>query len=60
MSASISKNYPDPIADSLSLELENMTAGERIALLYERWGDRLVASTSFGLQAAVMLSLIHI
>lgn len=58
MSASISKNYPDPIADSLSLELENMTAGERIALLYERWGDRLVASTSFGLQAAVMLKLI--
>ena len=58
MSASPSSSYPDPVADSLSLELEKMPAGERIALLYERWGDRLVASTSFGLQAAVMLKLI--
>ncbi len=28
-------------------------------MLYARLGDRLVASTSFGLQAAVMLHLIH-
>ncbi len=58
MSASISTPYPDPVAETLSGELAGMTAGERIALLYERWEDRLVASTSFGLQAAVMLKLI--
>lgn len=42
----------------LSAELAPLRAGERLALLYERLGDRLVASTSFGLQAAVMLDLI--
>ena len=36
-----------------------MRAGERLRLLYDQLGDRLVASTSFGLQAAVMLHLIH-
>lgn len=39
-----------------SLEVQN--AGERIKFLYENYGDRVVASTSFGLQAAVMLHLI--
>jgi len=44
---------------SLSDELKNLRAGQRLELLYERLGDRLVASTSFGLQAAVMLKLLH-
>ena len=44
---------------NLSLLLAPLRAGERLRLLYEQLGDRLVASTSFGLQAAVMLHLIH-
>ena len=47
----------DPV--QLSAELVNLRAGKRLELLYERLGSRLVASTSFGLQAAVMLKLIH-
>lgn len=43
----------------LSAELKNLRAGQRFELLYERLGSRLVASTSFGLQAAVMLKLLH-
>lgn len=46
-------------AQTLSGELKNLRAGQRLELLYERLGDRLVASTSFGLQAAVMLKLLH-
>jgi phosphoadenosine phosphosulfate reductase len=47
----------DPV--QLSAELVNLRAGQRLELLYDRLGSRLVASTSFGLQAAVMLKLIH-
>lgn len=39
-----------------TLEVKN--AGERIKYLYETYGERVVASSSFGLQAAVMLHLI--
>ncbi|MGJ8632404.1 MAG: phosphoadenylyl-sulfate reductase [Luteolibacter sp.] len=46
-------------AADLSRELEDLRAGERLELLYERLGSRLVASTSFGLQSAVMLKLLH-
>ncbi|MEI7910895.1 MAG: phosphoadenylyl-sulfate reductase [Verrucomicrobiota bacterium] len=42
----------------LSASLSPLRAGERIRLLYERFGPRLVATTSFGLQAAAMLHLI--
>jgi phosphoadenosine phosphosulfate reductase len=42
----------------LSAELEKLTAGERLELLAGRFGDRLVASTSFGIQSAVMLDLL--
>jgi phosphoadenosine phosphosulfate reductase len=45
-------------ADRLSADLVRLKAGERLELLHERYGSRLVASTSFGLQAAVMLKLI--
>ena len=44
--------------DSLNAELAKLKAGDRLRLLHERSGKRLVASTSFGLQAAVMLDLI--
>jgi phosphoadenosine phosphosulfate reductase len=43
----------------LSSALAPLRAGERLRFLYDQLGDRLVASTSFGLQAAVMLHLIH-
>jgi len=45
--------------DVLSAGLAPLRAGERLRSLYDQLGDRLVASTSFGLQAAVMLHLIH-
>jgi phosphoadenosine phosphosulfate reductase len=45
-------------AEQLSSDLARLKAGERLALLYGRYGSRLIASTSFGLQAAVMLKLI--
>jgi len=57
--ASAVKSGLDTSPDGLSAELLPLRAGERLRLLYEQFGDRLVASTSFGLQAAVMLHLIH-
>jgi len=50
---------PDIDPGVLSDSLAPLRAGERLRLLYEQLGDRLVATTSFGLQAAVMLHLIH-
>ena len=47
-----------PEAELLSAELARLKAGERLKLLHERYGKRLVASTSFGLQSAIMLDLI--
>jgi phosphoadenosine phosphosulfate reductase len=46
-------------ATELSQELESLTAAKRIKYLAEVYGQRLVASTSFGLQAAAMLHLIR-
>lgn len=45
-------------AEEVAAHLESLKAGERIAWLYEKYGKRLVASSSFGLQAAVMLDLV--
>lgn len=45
-------------AEAVAAHLESMKAGERIAWLHETYGNRVVASSSFGLQAAVMLHLI--
>jgi phosphoadenosine phosphosulfate reductase len=50
---------PDFDPGVLSADIAPLRAGERIRLLHERLGDHLVATTSFGLQAAVMLHLIH-
>ena len=44
---------------ALSAALSPLSAGERLRLLHERLGSRLVATTSFGIQAAIMLHLIH-
>lgn len=49
----------DSLPDELSVTLAPMRAGERIRVLHQRLGSRLVATTSFGIQAAVMLHLIH-
>jgi len=45
--------------DAISAGLAPLRAGARIRLLRERFGSRLVASTSFGIQSAVMLHLIR-
>ncbi len=42
----------------ISATLAPLRAGERIRFLYETFGSRMVATTSFGLQAAAMLHLI--
>jgi phosphoadenosine phosphosulfate reductase len=46
-------------AADLATIISSMRAGERIHYLHEQLGKRLVATTSFGLQAGVMLHLIH-
>lgn len=45
-------------AEELNAELAPLKAGERLRVLREHFGKGLVASTSFGLQSAVMLDLI--
>jgi phosphoadenosine phosphosulfate reductase len=50
---------PDFDPEVLSVDLAPLRAGERLRLLRERYGGNLVASTSFGLQSAVMLHLLH-
>jgi phosphoadenosine phosphosulfate reductase len=50
---------PDFDPAILSAEIAPLRAGERIRMLYDQLGDHLVATTSFGLQAGVMLHLIH-
>ncbi|MFT6499728.1 MAG: phosphoadenosine phosphosulfate reductase, partial [Akkermansiaceae bacterium] len=48
----------DPSSKELSAILEPLKASERILQLKEIYGSRLVASSSFGVQASVMLHLI--
>jgi phosphoadenosine phosphosulfate reductase len=49
----------DPTPEELSAHLEPLKAHERILQLKEIYGSRLVASSSFGLQASAMLHLIR-
>jgi len=49
----------DSLSEVLSSDLADLSAGERIRHLYDRLGDRIMATTSFGIQAAVTLHLIH-
>ena len=48
-----------PTPSELSLELVSLKTPDRFARLFEIYGSRAVATTSFGLQAAVTLHLIH-
>jgi len=45
--------------DELNGQLESLDAGGRIELLAQRFHGRILATTSFGLQAAVMLKLLR-
>ena len=45
-------------ATPVSLDLEQITAEERVRWAMETFGDGLVMSTSFGIQSAVMLHLV--
>ena len=58
MKASEQIRTEEPQIEEVNSALEGLTAGERIQWIWETYGDRAVASTSFGLQAAVMLDLI--
>jgi len=44
--------------EEINTALAGKNAGERVGWLYEQFGTRLVLSSSFGLQAAVMLHLV--
>lgn len=48
----------DPVSQ-ISDALSSLDAGQRLEYLQDGMGDRLIATTSFGLQAAVMLSLLY-
>jgi phosphoadenosine phosphosulfate reductase len=50
----------DLTAETLSEQLSPLKAADRLRFLHEEFGSRVVATTSFGLQAAVMLHLIHL
>lgn len=45
-------------ADAVAAELAPLDAGKRLQWLFREFGNRVVASTSFGIQSAVMLDLI--
>jgi phosphoadenosine phosphosulfate reductase len=49
----------DLTAETLATALSPLNAAERLRVLHEEFGNRVVATTSFGLQAAVMFHLIH-
>ena len=57
--AATAKAAVDIDAPALEAELADLDAGSRIALLGERHGGRVMATTSFGLQASVMLHLMR-
>ncbi len=45
-------------ASTINQEISDLSAGDRVAWIHQNLGNKAVASTSFGLQAAVMLKLI--
>ena len=58
MSAAASAGNREASAQTLSSVLAGQSSGERIAELARRYPGQIVASTSFGLQAGVMLNLL--
>ena len=57
-SQAIHPSHTAPAPEELALTLSGMDAGERLRFLRYQYGPRLMATTSFGLQAAAMLHLI--
>ena len=53
----MSSAVPSPVV-SLQPDLEGMLAEERVHWAMDRFGDRLILTTSFGIQSAVMLHLV--
>jgi phosphoadenosine phosphosulfate reductase len=49
---------PEPGPTEVSLDLEKVSAEDRVKWAVETFGDGLVLTTSFGIQAAVMLHLV--
>lgn len=54
----MARSVQETDAVAVAAELEKRNAGQRVAWLAETFGGRLVTSSSFGLQAAVMLHLL--
>jgi phosphoadenosine phosphosulfate reductase len=57
MNAAASTSAPFPLTDR-ELNLEKVSAQERVKWAVDTYGDRLVLTTSFGVQSAVMLHLV--
>jgi phosphoadenosine phosphosulfate reductase len=57
MNAAASTSAPSPLTDR-ELNLEKVSAQERVKWAVDTYGDGLVLTTSFGVQAAVMLHLV--
>jgi phosphoadenosine phosphosulfate reductase len=53
----MSSASPAPVV-SLQPDLEEMSAQERVRWAMDRFGERLILTTSFGIQSAVMLHLV--
>ena len=51
-------NLTEPELKVINTEMESLSAEERIAWAWDRFGAGLVLSTSFGLQSSVMLNLV--
>lgn len=58
MEAQANAQLQETGVDEVNAAFGNMNAPERVAWLHARFGSRLVLSSSFGLQAAVMLHLV--
>ncbi|MGJ8651674.1 MAG: phosphoadenylyl-sulfate reductase [Opitutaceae bacterium] len=54
----MSENTTTQAAPKKDLDLETASAVERVRWAYAQYGDKLVLSTSFGVQSAVMLHLV--
>lgn len=57
--STVETDTPEPArSDEGALSLENAPAAERVRWAHERFGDKLILTTSFGIQSAVMLHLV--
>ena len=58
MKAQVDDHVQNVGVEVINTALAGMNAAERVAWLHDQFGSRLVLSSSFGLQAAVMLHLV--